>query len=122
MLKKTIRYTDYNGTLREEDFYFNLSKAEAAEWELSITGGLSELLKKIIAEEDITKLVVFFKEIILRSYGEKSEDGRRFIKSDELSLAFSQMEAYSELFMELSTNADAMAAFVSAVIPEIVEA
>lgn len=119
MLKKTITYTDYDGNERTEDFYFNLSKAEISEMELSINGGLTKLIEKIVQENDQAKIVEYFKDLILRSYGEKSLDGKRFIKSKELSEAFSQTEAYSELFMELATDADAAAAFVNAITPNV---
>lgn len=117
MLKKTIKYVDYNGVEREEDFYFNLTKAEISEMELEIPGGMSEMLKRITKAQDTPTLVKIFKDLILRSYGEKSDDGKRFIKSTELREAFSQTEAYSELFMELATNADAASAFVNGIIP-----
>ena len=117
MLKKTIKFTDYNGVEREEDFYFNLSKAEIAEMELEIPGGMTEMLKRITAAQDTPSLVKIFKDLILRSYGVKSDDGKRFIKSPELKAEFSQTEAYSELFMELATNADAASAFVNGIIP-----
>lgn len=118
MLKKTIKYTDFNGTEREEDFYFNLTKAEVTEMELSKEGGLSGHMEKIVAANDNQAILKEFKEIILKSYGEKSEDGRRFIKSPELSLAFSQTEAYSELFTELATDAEAASAFVMGIMPQ----
>lgn len=121
MFKKTITYTDYNGTERTEDFYFNLSKAEIAEMELSINGGMSELIKRITNTQDTKQLIALFKDLILRSYGEKSLDGKRFIKNDELREAFSQTEAYSELFMELAGNADAATAFVNGITPTIPE-
>ena len=117
MLKKAIKYTDYNGKEHTEDFYFNLSKAELTEMELSTTGGYGEMLQGIVAADEHTKLVPIIKEIIFKSYGEKSDDGKRFIKSPELSLAFSQTEAYSELFMEIATDAEASAAFVNGIIP-----
>lgn len=117
MLKKTITFTDFDGNERTEDFYFNLSKAEITEMECSVTGGLSVLLRKIIKTSDVVKLVVTFKEIICKSYGEKSDDGRRFIKSKELTDAFIQTEAYSELFMELSYNAEAASEFVKGIMP-----
>lgn len=117
MLKKVISYTDYDGNERKETFYFNLSKAEIAEMEMSISGGLAQMLQKIIDEKDQPKLVAMFKDLILRSYGEKSSDGKRFIKSEELSNGFKQTEAYSELFMELATNADAASAFVNGILP-----
>lgn len=117
MLKKTITYTDYNGVERTEDFYFNLSKAEVMEMEMSTTGGLAEMIKKIIATKDIPSIIKIFKEIILKSYGEKSADGKRFIKSPELTNAFEQTEAYSVLFMDLALNAEAGADFVNSIIP-----
>ena len=117
MLKKTITYTDYDGNKRTEDFYFNLSKAEVAEMEMSVEGGLTKTLEKIVAEQDGKRIIEMFKDLILKAYGEKSLDGKRFIKSKELSEAFSQTEAYSELFMELAMNAEASAAFVNGIIP-----
>ena len=117
MLKKTITYTDYNGNERTEDFYFNLSKAEIMEMEMSTAGGLTEMIQKIVAAQDAPAIMKVFKELILKAYGEKSPDGKRFIKSDEISTAFSQTEAYSQLFMELATDADAAAKFVNGIIP-----
>lgn len=117
MLKKTIKYTDYNGVERTEDFWFNLSKAEIMEMELSTTGGLAELIQKIVKEQDAPAIVKIFKDLVLKAYGEKSPDGKRFVKSDEIALAFSQTEAYSNLFMELATDADAAAKFVNGIIP-----
>ena len=117
MLKKTITYVDYNGTERTEDFYFNLSKAEIMEMEMGTTGGLAEMITKIVAAQDAPAIIKIFKDLILKSYGEKSADGKRFIKSDEISTAFTQTEAYSELFMELATDAEAAAAFVNGIIP-----
>jgi len=117
MLKKTITYEDYDGNKRTEDFYFNLSKAEIMEMELSVSGGMTQMLNRIVSEQDGEKIIKTFKEIILKAYGEKSPDGKRFIKSEELSTAFSQTEAFSQLFMELATDADAAAKFVNGIIP-----
>ena len=121
MLKKTIKYTDYNGVERSEDFYFNLSKAEIAEMELGTTGGFTEMLQRIIDTQDMPQIVKMFKDLVLKSYGVKSADGKRFIKIDDngvpLSRAFSQTEAYSELYMELGTDVDAAAKFVKGILP-----
>lgn len=117
MLKKTIAYTDYNGVERKEDFYFNLSKAELTEMEMSINGGLAEMINKVVAAQDAPAIIKIFKDLVLRAYGEKSLDGKRFIKSDELATAFSQTEAYSILFMELATDADAAAKFINGIVP-----
>lgn len=117
MLKKTFTYTDYNGVERTEDHYFNLSKAELMEMELSTTGGLAEMINKIVAAQDAPAIVKVFKDLVLKAYGQKSADGRRFIKSKELADEFSQTEAYSQLFMELATDADAAAKFVNGIVP-----
>lgn len=118
MLKKTITYVDYNDNERTEDFYFNLTEAEAMEMELSITGGLTEMIKKIVAAQDMPALIKVFKDLILKAYGEKSPDGKRFIKSKEITESFSQTEAFSKLFMELATNAETAAAFVNGIAPK----
>ena len=117
MLKKTITYTDYNGVEKTEDFYFNLSKAEIMEMELSTYGGLAEMIKRIIDAQDGPAIIKVFKELILKAYGVKSPDGKRFIKSEELFTEFSQTEAYSNLFMELSTDADAASEFIKGIMP-----
>lgn len=117
MIKETITYTDYNGLERTEDFYFNLSKAEVMEMELSTAGGLAEMLQRIVDSKDAPALIKIFKEIVLKAYGEKSADGRRFQKSAEISEAFSQTEAYSELFMKLATNDEEAARFIKGIVP-----
>lgn len=115
MLKKTITYTDYNDVTHTETYLFNLSKAECMEMEMSTSGGLSEMIKKIIETQDVPAIIKIFKDLILKAYGVKSPDGKRFIKSEELSTAFAQTEAYSVLFMELATNAEEAAAFVNGI-------
>lgn len=119
MLKKTITYTDYNGAERKEDFYFNLTKAEIMEMEMSISGGLTEMINRIVAAQDAPAIVKIFKELVLKAYGIKSPDGKRFIKSEELATEFAQTEAYSQLFMELATDADAASAFVNGIVPNV---
>lgn len=117
MLKKTITYNDYNGTERTEDFYFNLSKAEIMEMEMGTTGGLAEMIQRIVAAQDAPAIIKVFKDLVLKAYGVKSPDGKRFEKSEKLSTEFSQTEAYSILFMELATDADAAAKFVNGIVP-----
>ena len=121
MLIKNITYTDYDGNERNETFYFNLSKAELMELEMSIDGGWAERIQQIVNAKDVPTLSKIFKDLILRSYGEKSPDGKRFIKSAALSEAFTQTEAYSELFMELITDPDAASAFMNGILPAIQE-
>lgn len=117
MLKKTITYTDYNGTERTEDFFFNLSKAELIEMQTSVDGGLDERLVRLVKMNKQPEIMKFFKDLVLKAYGEKSDDGRRFVKSDEISEAFSQTEAYSILFVELSTDPDAGSKFIEGIMP-----
>lgn len=121
MLRKNIKYTDYNGVNREEPFYFNLTKAEIMEMEMSTVGGFAEMIEKIVAAQDTPTLIRIFKDLILKAYGEKSADGREFIKFDDdgrpLSRKFEQTEAYSELFMELATDAEAATAFINGIVP-----
>lgn len=118
MLKKNIKYVDYDGNDRAEDFYFNLNKAEVIELQLGTVGGLTKTLEKIVQEKDTSRIIEYFKTIILKAYGEKSADGRRFIKSQELRDAFEQTEAYSELFMELASDAKMAAEFINGVLPK----
>lgn len=117
MLKKTITYTDYNGNSRTEDFYFNLTKTELMKMEMGTNGGLSEMVKSIIAAQDQAALIQIFEDLILKAYGVKSLDGKRFEKSAQLSEAFAQTEAYDQLFMELATDADAAAQFINGIVP-----
>lgn len=119
MLVKKVKYTDYKGVKREEDFYFNLNKAEIAEMELSHSGGLSEKIKRIVATESSSEIISLFKELIVKSYGVISDDGKRFIKTEKLREEFTQTEAYSELFMELASDADLASEFVNGIIPQV---
>lgn len=118
MLKKTIKYTDFDGEERTEDFYFNLTKAEIMEMNLTTYGGLDKMIEKIIAAKDTPKIVNLFKDLVLRSYGIKSDDGKRFIKNDKIREEFTQTEAYSELFMELATDEEAAINFVNGIVPK----
>lgn len=119
MLKQTIKYTDYDGNEREEDFYFNLTKAEIMEMQLSTAGGLEKKIQSIVAAQDTKKIIEIFKEIIIKSYGVKSPDGKRFIKNDEVRAEFLETEAFSELFMQLATDDKAAAKFINGITPKI---
>ena len=121
MIKKTITYEDYNGVERTENFYFNLNKAEVLEMEMGTEGGMAESIQKIIDAKDAPAIIRVFKDLVLKAYGVKSDDGRRFMKTkpDGTRYAddFSETEAYSQIFMELATDADAAAKFVNGIIP-----
>lgn len=116
MYKKVIKFEDFNGQTREETKYFNLSKAELMEMELSTQAGVEEMIRVLIATKDNAKIVQIFKDLILKSYGIKSEDGTRFIKSQELRDAFEQSNAYSEFFMEILSDTDEQTRFINGVI------
>ena len=118
MLVEKIKYTDFNGLEREEEFMFNLTEAEITEMELTTDGGLSDSIKKIIAAQDTPQIIKVFKMLLLKSYGEKSADGRRFVKSDKLSEEFAQTNAYSKLFMKLATDDKAAVAFINGIMPD----
>lgn len=118
MLKQKLTYTDYDGTERTEDFYFNLTRTEILEMEMETVGGVQKMIEKIIAAQDTKSLIAVFKDLILRSYGEKTLDGKRFVKTKEITEAFSQTEAYSDLFFKLATDTDAATTFVNGIIPQ----
>ena len=121
MIKKTVTYTDYNGVERTENFYFNLNKAEVMEMEMSTDGGMAESIQKIVDAKDAPAIIRVFKDLVLKAYGVKSDDGRQFKKAkpDGTRYAddFKETEAYSQIFMELATDADAAAKFVNGIIP-----
>lgn len=117
MIAKTITYVDYDGNERKETFHFNISKAEFAEMDLSISGGFEAMLQVLIDKKDIPGMMRVFKELITKSYGVKSPDGRKMIKNKEVLDDFLQSEAYSELFMELCSDADKAIGFVRGIMP-----
>lgn len=117
MITKKITYTDFNGNERTEEFNFNLTKAELIEIEMSTTGGLVEMVNRIVAAQDAPSIIKVFKDLVLKAYGKKSPDGRQFIKNDKLRAEFEATEAYSEIFVELATNPEAASAFVNGIIP-----
>ncbi len=117
MFKKTITYRDYNDQEIKEDVYFNLTKAEIMEMQLEENGGFAEKIQRVVDAKDVPSIIKIFKELIIKAYGIKSDDGKRFIKSDKLREEFMQTVVYSELFMEFATNADSASAFVNGIIP-----
>ena len=121
MLKRTISYEDFDGNPAEDIFYFNLTEAELIEMEASYDGGFAASMQRIVAQNDQQKLVSEFKKLVLMAYGERSADGKRFVKSDELAKDFSQHAAYSKLFMELATDADKAAEFINGIVPKSIQ-
>lgn len=119
MIKKSITYTDFNGEEKTEELLFNLTKLELTNMELAYEGGFSAMIQKIVDEKDVKGIVSVIQDLILTSYGEKSPDGKRFIKNDVLRNEFAQTEAYSELFMQLATDPDAATAFINGIIPKV---
>lgn len=117
MIKKTITYNDYNGVERTEDFYFNLNKAELMKMEMAIKGGMAEMIQRIVAAQDAPAIIEVFEDLIKRSYGVKTPDGRGFVKRASDLEEFMATEAYSNLFMELATDADKAAEFVNGIVP-----
>lgn len=117
MYKKVMTYVDFNGEERTEDFFFNLTQAEVTEMELTTEGGLKDKIERITKAKDVPEIIKLFKELILKAYGVKSPDGKRFIKSDKLSEEFAQTNAYSDLFIELASNSGSAAEFVNGILP-----
>lgn len=117
MIKKTIKYVDFNGVERVEDHYFNLTKAEVSEMQLGVEGGYDNYIAEAVKANDTKAIIRIYKELLLKAYGIKSEDGRRFIKNETISEEFSQTEAFSELFMELALNEQSAKEFMAGVMP-----
>lgn len=119
MLKKKIKYTDFDGVEREENFYFNLTKAELLELNIKTPGGFMNKIERLQSEQDSAEIYKTFKDIVLMAFGKKSDDGRRFIKSKEISKEFSETGAFDELIMEFFTDPEAAAKFISAIVPDV---
>lgn len=117
MYKKTVTYTDYDGNERTEDFYFNLTKAELMKMEIGTSGGMAEMINKVVNAQDGPTLISLFEDLVLKAYGEKSPDGRRFMKNDDIRNAFKETEAYSTIFMELATNDEEASKFINGIVP-----
>lgn len=122
MYVKSVTYTDYNGVERTEEFRFNLTEAELMEMNLSEGGGMADRVQRMIDAKDVPELIALFKDLLMKSYGEKSADGRRFVKSKEIADAFSQTPAYSKIYMELVTDDVKAAEFINKVVPASVAA
>lgn len=117
MYKKTITYTDYNDEERTESFYFAMNEVELTEMQTSVEGGYGEMIKKFADTEDSAALIGVLKDLILKSYGIKSEDGRKFVKDPEITKEFTQTAAYGAIYMDLATNEKAMSDFINGIIP-----
>ena len=118
MLKKTIKYTDYDGNVREEDFYFNLNKSELIELSVSKDGGIETVLTRLIKQQNVKEILEIIQKLILKAYGEKSDDGKVLLKSDEISQRFKCTEAYNELFCDLAEDSKKALEFIHGLIPK----
>lgn len=118
MLTITETYTDWNGNLRTEDFRFHFSQAELMEMEMSTEGGFSARVNRILNANSQTELFQIMKAFVLDAFGVKSDDGRRFMKDEEIRRGFQECPAYSKIFMRLATNSDEAAKFINGVTPE----
>lgn len=118
MLKKTYTYKDYNGVERTESFYFHFTEAEILDMEMSAEGGFAERVQRIIDAKDQAALMKLIKKFVIDAYGVKSDDGRRFIKNEEVKTAFLECPAFSDIFMDMVTNDELAAEFVNSVIPD----
>ena len=118
MYVKEIEYTDFNGVTRKEKFYFNLTKAEILDMELGKTGGLTEYIQKILEAQDTPAIMSLFKSLLLKSYGVKSDDGRRFVKNDQVRSEFEQTQAFSDLYMMLALADNEASKYVNAIVPD----
>lgn len=117
MYKMTRTYEDFNGNERTEDFYFHLTEAEVMKMQMSTKGGLAEMIQSVVASQDAPAIIKIFEDLVSKAYGQKTPDGRGFQKNDAIRAEFEQTQAYSDIFMELATNADAAAKFVNGIIP-----
>lgn len=130
MLKKSIKYVDFNGDEQTDECYFNLSKSELTQMEISEKGGFENYIQKIIEEKDNRKIYALFKEIVLSSYGEKSSDGRSFVKKKmvdgqliNLRDEFEQTMAFDTLMMELISGGEkTVADFINGLLPNELQA
>lgn len=123
MLKKTLTYEDWNGNTVTEDFYFNLTKTEVLELEYGLIPGksLTEVINQLSSDQDMGRIIQTLKEILLKAYGQKTEDGKRFIKNQEIQDSFLQSPAFDIIYMELATSEDAAADFISGLLPNDVK-
>lgn len=118
MIKKRIKYEDFDGVEREEDFYFNLTKTELVKWNYSASGGLEEAVKKIIDTKDAKELLKIYDKIITMSYGIKSPDGKKFVKSEEIANDFKDTNAYDVMFIEYLSHPESFNAFIDGIMPK----
>lgn len=119
MYKRSVKYIDFDGNPCTDEFYFNLTKTELAEMELSKDGGLTKTVEKIVETKDKRQLMDIFKELLIKSVGDKSVDGKRFMKNDTIRENFVNSAAYDELFMELATNEESAIAFINGITPPV---
>ena len=118
MHKRAITYIDYDDNEVTDVFYFHISEPELIDLEVENEKGLQHFLRKIIETKDNKALVDMLKRLVLMAYGVKSDDGKRFIKNDQLRTEFSQTAAYNKLFMDLALDFNVAADFIRGILPK----
>jgi hypothetical protein len=129
MLKKTITYKDFDGNSCTEDLYFNMTRVELTEFAFDMPDDITKNINdpkdmdveaagvKIAEKLGSKGIFQFVKDLVHKAYGVRSEDGKRFIKSKQLSEEFSQTMAYDEFMMDLFSDDKKAADFVNAIVP-----
>jgi hypothetical protein len=118
MFKETFEFKDYFGVDRKEDHYFQLSEPEVMQLNFSSVGNLKDTVEKITQEQDGGRIISLFEQIIQKAHGERSEDGRLFIKNKEALERFIYSPVYSMMYMKLATDADYAARFLREILPK----
>lgn len=131
MIKRTVTYEDFNGVTHTEDLYFNLTKTEMSKIVLEEAkfdpdgnqdeesmNAFSDRLREIGRSGDGKKIIDMFEWLLKISYGEKSEDGRRFVKNDEVYEDWRYSASYDQFWQDLmlSETGD-MVEFINGIIP-----
>lgn len=117
MLTKTITYTDLNGVEQTETHLFNMNKAELGRMQVKMDGKYIDYLQQLVDGKKIEALYDFFYNLVLDSYGEKSEDGKHFYKDAERRANFECSVAFSEILIDTIGDADKMSAFTKGILP-----
>ncbi len=119
MITKKIKYVDFNGTEREEEFLFNINKTEMYKFAKSVPGGMQKFLTDMVVAKDVFGMADMFQEIVLLAYGIKSDDGKRFMKSEEISRSFAESNAFEAFMDEILSNDNMAEQFIKDLLPNL---